>query len=110
MFFIINFIFFNYLYNIDVYITIFYLFGYFMDQINIKLDLILNKLESLEKKIEQIDKKVNECEKSCQNMDEHIHFVNHTYTSLRAPLEYVRTKVNMLTGQNSSSMPQITNK
>ncbi|ARF11387.1 hypothetical protein Klosneuvirus_1_244 [Klosneuvirus KNV1] len=80
-----------------------------MDQINIKLDLILDKLESLEKKIEQIDNKINECEKSCQNMDEHIYFINNTYTSLRAPLEFVRSKVNMFIEQDSTSMPQITN-
>jgi len=78
-----------------------------MDQIDIKLNLIIDKLNCLEKKIDALDKKVNECEKSCQNMDEHIYFVKNTYTSLRAPLDFIRSKVNILTGQESSSLPQL---
>lgn len=80
-----------------------------MEQLTIKLDHIIDKLDYLEKKIDTLDKKINECEKSCQNMDDHIYFVKNTYTSLRAPLDFIRSKVNILTGQESLSLPQIAN-
>lgn len=96
----------NFLY---VQLILFYFIIHVMDQIDIKLNIIIEKLNLLEQKIEALDKKINDCEKSCQNMDDHIHFVKNTYTSLRTPLDFIRTKINMLAGNESTPLPEITN-
>lgn len=80
-----------------------------MESFDTKLNMILDKLELLDKKMDLLDKKINDCEKSCQNMDNHIHFINDTYISLRTPLDFFRSKVNTLIGQTSNDLPEITN-
>jgi peptidoglycan hydrolase CwlO-like protein len=78
-----------------------------MDDQQRTLNLILAKLETLEKKIDVLSGQLNNCEETCKNMDEHITFVEQTYTTLRSPLDYVRSRFSYLTGTKSDPLPRL---
>lgn len=74
-----------------------------MDQsLSEKLDLINDKLDL-------ILKRLGECESSCKKMDDHIHFVENTYTTLRHPLDYIRRTVNSITGTQNEPLNDLPN-
>jgi len=55
-------------------------------------DEILLKLTDIQNRLIIIEQKLNICTTSCENMDDHITFVNGTYSLLKAPIEYVSSK------------------
>ena len=61
--------------------------------------------EENQKHLDNIATTIDKCQKSCQNMDSHISFVEDTYTTLRAPLDYMRQAINSLTGEESNQLP-----
>ena len=96
-----------------------------LDLLDKKLDSIMEKMKIYEDNQKHLDELVVEvrtslkvppnwndiattidkCQKSCQNMDSHISFVENTYTTLRAPLDYMRQAINSLTGEESKQLP-----
>lgn len=80
-----------------------------MDISNDKLDQILFTLFEINKRLDVIEQRLSNCEFSCKNMDDHINFVENTYSTLRSPLDYIRTKFNYITGTQSEPLPNLRN-
>ena len=57
--------------------------------------------------VEDLKAAIIKLNKTCEKMDSHINFVEDTYTTLRAPLDYFATKVNSLTGNSGKELPYI---
>ena len=56
------------------------------------------------------EKNLNHVNASLQKMNNHIDFINETYTTLQTPLNYVKHKVEYLMGyEPTPSLPSITN-
>ena len=77
-------------------------------ELKIKLEniekLILTKFEELNAKIDSINKKSNK-------MSEHIDFMEDTYTKVKAPLSFVKNKVEKLMGYSGTEpLPSIKDK
>ena len=73
------------------------------------LDLT-SKVNNIESKLDKIMTKQNEINKSTARMDSHIGFVEQTYSSLKAPLQFVKDKVSFLTGNQKENLPSIEDK
>ena len=58
---------------------------------NSQLVMICDELKLMRKELEEI-------KKSCKRMDEHIQFVNGTYSHLRTPLDWLTKKINRIRG------------
>ena len=70
-----------------------------------KLDQIINTLEVIKLRLDKIEERI---EKDCSKMSEHINFVENTYTLVRAPLNFLKNKVENVMGRNSKQeLPQI---
>ena len=74
-----------------------------IDKINLSIQLILQRLDSIESTI-------TKCEKSCDNMDMHIDFVNEAYSTLRNPLDSLKSHYNFFSGSADTHLPQIRDK
>lgn len=68
---------------------------------------ILNKLDSIEKKLNMILVRLENCEKSCTKMDNHISFVEETYSTLRSPLDYIRSVIDSITRTQTEELPNL---
>jgi tetrahydromethanopterin S-methyltransferase subunit G len=70
-----------------------------------KLDKIIDTLEVIKLRLDKIEERI---EKDCSKMSEHINFVENTYTLVRAPLNFLKNKVENVMGRNSKQeLPQI---
>lgn len=69
-----------------------------MERVDRKLDAILEKLAILETRLQRL-------ELSCRAMDSHIGFVEGVYSTVRAPMDYVASKVSQLTGGVHTTLP-----
>lgn len=67
-----------------------------------KIDIINNKLKEKEKRIENI-------ELSCNKLNNHIDFIEETYSTLRTPLDFVKNKVENYLGYDNKKLPQLKN-
>jgi hypothetical protein len=56
------------------------------------LKQIEKRLESIEKRMDQIDNHLGIVKQDCSKMGEHIDFVEHAYSILRKPLNYLLCK------------------
>jgi hypothetical protein len=88
-----------------------------IDEIKIKLTnleiLIMESFSKLESKINELEKnKLNHVQEACDKMNNHIDFIEETYTTLKTPLNYVKNKVEYLMGykNESKSLPTIKDK
>ncbi len=88
-----------------------------IDEIKIKLTnleiLIMESFSKLEIKINELEKnKLNHVQESCDRMNDHIDFINETYSTLQTPLNYVKNKVEYIMGYKSEtkSLPTIKDK
>ncbi len=59
---------------------------------------INNKIIHLERKLEIIEQKLDKLIKISNKMDDHIDFVEHSYSIIRGPLNYIKDKINLLNG------------
>ncbi len=59
---------------------------------------INNKIINLERKLEIIEQKLDKLIKISNKMDDHIDFVEHSYSIIRGPLNYIKDKINLLNG------------
>ncbi len=68
-------------------------------EIKLKLSLIIDKFDKLEKKLDDLENnKLNNVNESCNRMNEHIDFIHETYSSLYAPLTFIKNKVEYIMG------------
>ena len=92
-----------------------------IEELKIKVNnletLIIEKFNNLEKilnnKFDDLEKnKLNHVKESCDRMNNHIDFINETYSTLHTPLTYVKNKVEYLMGyqSESKSLPTIKDK
>jgi hypothetical protein len=83
-----------------------------------KLDDIYNLILELTQKVNNIEKKLNilldknnDIENACSKMNGHIEFVEDTYTNVRAPLNYLKNKIEYMMGRNNDKeLPAIKDK
>lgn len=71
-----------------------------------KLDVIVETLKRIEDRLSTLEKtisdglKKNKCvEENCSKMREHIDFIENTYSVIRAPLSYIKTKIEYVMGK-----------
>ncbi len=88
-----------------------------IDELKIKLNnleiLIIESFSRLESKINDLEKnKLNHVQEACDKMNNHIDFIEETYTTLQTPLNYVKNKVEYLMGykNENKSLPTIKDK
>ena len=58
----------------------------------------LGKIDNIEKKLDLILEKLNSVEKGTDKMSSHIDFIDTTYTRIKTPLFWVCDRVNLLRG------------
>ena len=61
-----------------------------MEDLSNRLDRIEQQLHELTRICTEIHRDSRTTQESCARMDSHINFVNGAYTSLRAPLDFIR--------------------
>ena len=72
------------------------------------MDILLEKLESIEKRLESIENVLGVLKKDCSKMQDHITFIEKTYSLVRVPLNFIKNKVEFMMTMNSSpSLPEI---
>ena len=70
-----------------------------MNTYDLKIKNIENKLVSIENKLNYIiDKIDNNVIRSCNNMDNHIGFIEKVYNIVKYPLYFIVNKINLLAG------------
>ena len=74
-----------------------------LENIEFKINLILQKLENIESKIGIVSE-------SCEGMDNHIQFIEGVYTTLRSPLDFIANSVRPMIGNEKETLPEIKNK
>ena len=79
-----------------------------------KLTFIINKLTNIEDRLINIEENIVSLkednkivEKDCLKMREHIDFIEHTYDSVKMPLNYLKTNIEYIIGSKSIEMPLI---
>jgi arsenate reductase-like glutaredoxin family protein len=72
----------------------------------VEIDIRTFKINDLEKN------KLNHVQEACDKMNNHIDFIEETYTTLQTPLNYVKNKVEYLMGykNENKSLPTIKDK
>ena len=69
---------------------------------------IKKELIKINEKLDKIILSVEKVDTKCTRMDEHIGFVEKTYSSVRSPLSYIKKKFEQLSGnQTYTELPQI---
>ena len=69
------------------------------------MEEIIKKLDRIETRLTSIEQEILLIKKSCRTMDNHISFVEKTYSSLKVPLNYLKTRVEYITGTTSRQLP-----
>jgi hypothetical protein len=71
----------------------------YMDRLeSIMREEYLGKIDNIEKKLDKILEKLNSVEKGTDKMSSHIDFIDTTYTSIKMPLFWMCDRVNLLRG------------
>lgn len=65
---------------------------------------INSRLDNLEIKIQQLIQISSDNHKSSQKLNDHIDFVEHTYDTLKTPLNYITHKINNFISTDNTSM------
>jgi len=75
-----------------------------------KQDLIIDMLKSIEERLNNIEKLVGiivennkHVEEDCSKMRQHIDFIENTYSLVRTPLSYLKTKIEYVMGRESTN-------
>jgi hypothetical protein len=71
-----------------------------LDKIIDMIKLLNIKIDTLDKKVEILTEKYDNIEKDCSKMGEHIGFVEDTYSTVRAPLNYIKNKIEYMMGKD----------
>lgn len=72
---------------------------------------IQDQIQTIENKIDALNKKSTNVEQDCQQMRNHIYFIETTYNIVRTPLNYITNKINTLIHNNREvvDLPMIEN-
>jgi archaellum component FlaC len=72
---------------------------------------IKQQMQTIENKIDDLNKSSTNVEQDCQQMRNHIYFIESTYKIVRTPLNYITNKINNLihTNRETSELPMIEN-
>jgi hypothetical protein len=82
-----------------------------LDKIISMLEILNLRIDTIDKKIELLTEKYNNIEKDCSKMGEHIEFVEDTYSTVRAPLNFIKNKIEYMMGHGyNKELPAIQNK
>jgi archaellum component FlaC len=68
-------------------------------------------LARIEERLTRIEQRLDIITDDCSHMNNHIQFVEKTYTVVRTPLNYLKNKIELLMGTNrdGSELPSIKN-
>ena len=80
-----------------------------------KQDLIIDMLKCIEERLSNIEnivefivKNNTTVEEDCSKMREHIDFIENTYSLVRTPLSYIKTKIEYVMGRETTNeLPSI---
>jgi hypothetical protein len=72
-----------------------------------KLKILECKIENLTQTVIDLSRKIDRMCGSCENMDEHINFVNGVYKTVRSPLQWVVQQTNTLMGSDTTHSDEI---
>jgi hypothetical protein len=83
-----------------------------------KFDIIIEMITKLTLQVNNIENKLNllseknqEIKTSCSKMNEHVDFVENTYSTVRAPLNFIKNKIECMMGKfQSDELPAIKDK
>lgn len=67
-----------------------------------RFDNLESRMESLENKVDKLIDNSENINESCSKMKGHINFVEETYTTVRAPLDFVKKNIEKLMGSNET--------
>lgn len=70
-----------------------------------RLDKIEEDIEEIKLKLDIILEELGNQSRTTKKMDEHIDFVEKTYSTLRSPLNYIKSKYDRYIGGESESLP-----
>ena len=72
---------------------------------------IIKELSDIKKELHEIKEILSNLKKSTNKMDDHILFIEDTYSTLRSPLDWITKNVNRISGYSSETeLPLINNK
>jgi len=71
-----------------------------------EVEEVEDQLNRIETKLDALLEKMNISAKECNKMGEHIDFIEGIYETVKFPLSYICTKVNMFAGSNSASLEE----
>jgi len=76
------------------------------------LKVINEKIDIIDSKVDLLSKKTENVEKDCDQMRDHIQFVESTYNVVRKPLNYLTNRINCMLTNNGTDveLPQIKSK
>lgn len=52
---------------------------------------LTNRLDRMERTLDELKASIDELKTICSRMDTHISFVEHTYSTLKSPIEYIKS-------------------
>lgn len=70
-----------------------------------RLEKLEEDIKDIKVKLDLIYSLLDKQSKSSKKMDEHIDFVEQTYSTLRSPLNYIKSTYDRITGNESESLP-----
>jgi peptidoglycan hydrolase CwlO-like protein len=65
-----------------------------MDNIDKRLDIIQKEIDNVNIKLDLLLKLSEQTQNSCTKMDNHINFINNTYKTLQGPLDFITETFN----------------
>ena len=66
--------------------------------------------EKVLESLQRIEERLGIIEKDCSTMRSHINFIENTYVIVRGPLQYLKSKLDSITGVETQTLPSIENK
>lgn len=83
-----------------------------MSEMRELLKIMHEKVEIVDSKIDMLIKKTENVEKDCDQMRDHIQFVESTYNVVRKPLNYLTNRINnmFISDSYNVELPQLENK
>lgn len=73
-----------------------------------KIDEMLSSLTSIDGRLDAIEKHLKIINTDCSRMNDHIQFIEKTYNATRAPLNYIKNKIeHMMSGSSTTELPKL---
>jgi hypothetical protein len=63
--------------------------------------------EKVLESLQRIEERLGIIEKDCSTMRSHIKFIENTYVIVRGPLQYLKSRLDCITGVETQSLPSI---